>query len=98
MTYLIIILILLIIALILMELGKIGKVVVYRSERQKQKQENKNKILELFKDKKKITNNDVEELLNVSDATAERYLNELEKEGRAKQIGKTGKSVYYELA
>ena len=51
--------------------------------------------MELFENKEKITNNDVEKHLNTSDATAERYLNELEKEGKIKQIGKTGKSVYY---
>ncbi len=44
----------------------------------------------------KIANDDVEKLLEVSDATAERYLNELEKEGLIKQVGKTGHSVYYE--
>lgn len=42
-----------------------------------------------------ITNNDVEALLGVSDATAERYLNELEKQGRIAQIGKTGRTVSY---
>ncbi|MFH1909864.1 MAG: hypothetical protein ABIJ72_01595 [bacterium] len=44
----------------------------------------------------KIANDDVEKLLEVSDATAERYLNELEKEGLIKQVGKTGHSVYYD--
>ena len=44
----------------------------------------------------KITNNQVEDLLKVSDATTERYLDELEKEGFIKQVGKEGQSVYYE--
>ena len=44
----------------------------------------------------KITNNEVEKLLDVSDATAERYLDEFEKEGKLKQIGKTGVSTYYQ--
>lgn len=43
----------------------------------------------------KVTNDDVEKLLHVSDATATRYLSELEKEGKIKQIGKTGRSVAY---
>ena len=57
--------------------------------------ENKQKILDFLVDNKKITNNNAEKLLNVSNNTAERYLDELEKEGKLKQIGITGKSVYY---
>ena len=45
--------------------------------------------------KNKITNNEVEKLLHVSDATATRYLETLEKEGKIKQVGKTGKGVSY---
>ena len=44
----------------------------------------------------KITNDEVQKLLNVSDATAERYLNELEKQGKISQIGGTGYQVYYQ--
>ena len=54
-----------------------------------------NKILELLNQKTKITNNDVEKLLEVSDATATRYLDELEKSGKIKQIQSTGRGVYY---
>jgi|GEM_PF-461480 len=43
----------------------------------------------------KITNDDVQNLLKVSDATAERYLQELEQKGLLKQEGEIGKSVYY---
>ena len=46
-------------------------------------------------EKGKITNDEVEKLLRVSDATATRYLDALEKEGRVRQEGKTGKSVVY---
>lgn len=46
---------------------------------------------------KKVTNNDVEKLLGVSDATATRYLSKLEGEGKIRQIGTTGQSVYYVL-
>jgi len=45
----------------------------------------------------RITNNDVEKLLGVSDATATRYLDKLEKEGKIWQEGKTGRFVYYTL-
>lgn len=43
-----------------------------------------------------ITNNSVEKLLGVSDATATRYLDDLEKEGLIKQQGETGKYTYYQ--
>lgn len=68
------------------EIGKRGEIV----------NENKQKVLELFNTKTGIANNDVEKLLGVSDATAERYLNELEKDGVIKQVGATGRNVYYE--
>lgn len=43
-----------------------------------------------------ITNDKVEKLLHVSDATATRYLAELEKEGKIIQVGKTGHAVKYQ--
>ena len=43
-----------------------------------------------------ITNDEVEKLLHVSDATATRYLQALEKENKIKQTGVTGKAVFYE--
>jgi predicted HTH transcriptional regulator len=54
-------------------------------------------IVNVVKDRGVITNNDVEKLLDVSDATAERYLDELEKDGKLVQEGKTGRSVSYRL-
>lgn len=42
-----------------------------------------------------VSNNEVQKLLRVSDATATRYLDMLEKEGRLRQEGKTGKHVVY---
>ena len=49
----------------------------------------------LFLKKSKITNDEIEKFLHVSDATATRYLSQLEKEGKIKQNGKTGKRVFY---
>jgi predicted HTH transcriptional regulator len=49
----------------------------------------------MFAKQTKISNDEVEKFLHVSDATAERYLNILEKENKIKQIGKTGKAVSY---
>lgn len=53
------------------------------------------KIMSLFEKKKHITNDEVEKLLHVSDATATRYLSHLERQGKIKQTGKTGKGVTY---
>jgi len=59
------------------------------------KQQHKQKILKLLEKKGKIVNDDVEKLLGVSDKTAQRYFNELQSEGKIKQIGETGKGVHY---
>jgi len=53
------------------------------------------KIMTLFAKQTKITNDEVEKFLHVSDATATRYLSQLEKEGKIKQSGKIGKGVSY---
>ena len=53
-------------------------------------------IMSLFAKRTNITNNQVADFLHVSDATATRYLEQLEKEGKIKQVGKTGKGVKYE--
>jgi len=58
----------------------------------------KNRILDFVEEVGEITNDDVEDLILVSDATARRYLNELEREGKLKQIGQTGRGVHYTLA
>lgn len=53
------------------------------------------KIMELLNKEDKISNSDVTLLLRVSDATATRYLNILQDEGKITQTGKTGHSVFY---
>ncbi|MDD4989357.1 MAG: hypothetical protein PHV42_02930 [Candidatus Pacebacteria bacterium] len=53
------------------------------------------RIMTLFAKRTKITNDEVEKLLHVSDATATRYLSTLEREGKITQSGKTGHSVFY---
>lgn len=62
---------------------------------QGRKRKKLDKILEAVTKHGSITNDQVEKLLHVSDATATRYLTRLEKEGKLKQEGKTGKSVKY---
>lgn len=44
----------------------------------------------------RVRNDDVQALLSVSDATATRYLTELEEEKLIKQVGDFGKYVWYE--
>lgn len=58
---------------------------------------NKQKILKFVQTSGKIKNDDVEKLVGVSNATAERYLDELEKEGKLTQHGTIGQSVFYTL-
>jgi hypothetical protein len=53
------------------------------------------KIMSMFEIKFNITNDEVEKLLHVSDATATRYLTILKQENKIKQEGKTGKAVFY---
>ena len=48
--------------------------------------------------KQGIICSDVEKLLGVSNGTANRYLNALEDEGKVKQVGERGSSVYYTLS
>jgi len=76
---------------------KTQKRLIGASESQiKIKEEGKQKILEGIDMQKSINNDSVQNLLGVSDATATRYLDELEKEGKIRQIGKIGKGVFYE--
>ena len=62
-----------------------------------QKTQNKQKILAFVQEHEKIHNNDVEKLAGVSNATAERYLDELEKDGELTQHGTIGQNVFYTL-
>jgi len=66
-----------------------------RNAIQFRKRKKLDKIMALFLQHSKITNDEVEKFLHVSDATATRYLSQLEKEGKIKQSGKTGKGVSY---
>jgi predicted HTH transcriptional regulator len=67
------------------------------SKQAEEKVENKEEILNFLRENEKVANNDIEKLLGVSDATATRYLDELEKEQKVRQIGTVGHAVYYVL-
>lgn len=60
----------------------------------KTKKARMNKLMEEIKKRERITNDEVQELLGVSDATATRYLNELEEKDEMVQKGE-GRGVYY---
>ena len=51
--------------------------------------------MEILSKKENIASDEVEKLLHVSDAIATRYLSALEKEGKIRQVGKTGMAVVY---
>jgi len=69
--------------------------VMARNTMQFRKRKKLDRVMSLFLEKSKITNDEVEKFLHVSDATATRYLSQLEKEGRIKQNGRTGAGVSY---
>lgn len=52
------------------------------------------KIIKLASEKKSITNDQVQKLLYVSDATASRYLLQLVKEGKLRKVGPDGRARY----
>lgn len=93
--------------LILISVGIVGALLGYYLARDRKcsslRRQNKNKkkrkkeILYFLMRNGKVRNNDVEKMLGVSDSTAEKYLNELEKEGKILQNGKTGRNVFYTL-
>ena len=66
------------------------------SRQQREKRAGKDAIYGLLETNHPLTNNDVEAMLDISDATATRYFDELEKEGKVRQVGKTGRYVNYE--
>ncbi|MEK7093991.1 MAG: DUF977 family protein [Patescibacteria group bacterium] len=63
--------------------------------RHEHKEDSKHKILAVIQERHRITNNEVEGLLGVSDATATRYLEELCKEEKLTREGVHGKGVFY---
>lgn len=67
----------------------------HNEEMQARKKEAEDKIMALFVSREKIDNGDVQELLKISQSSATRYLDDLEAEGKIRQVGKTGKYVFY---
>ncbi len=53
------------------------------------------RVMALFDGRTEVFNDQVQTALGVSDATATRYLDELEKEGKIVQVGSAGRGVIY---
>lgn len=70
----------------------------FSTDAERKKNENLGKIREFLSTQAdgRLDNKQVRELLGVSDATACRYLDELERENLIAQIGSDGPNVYYE--
>ena len=67
------------------------------SKQTEEKEHNKQAIMGLMESgNQPLTNEHIRQMLDISEATATRYLDELEKEGKVKQVGKTGAHVFYE--
>lgn len=66
-------------------------------ERAAAKQAAIEQVFREIQQKGSITNDGIQVLLGVSDATAERYLQALETAGRITQEGETGKGVAYKI-
>ena len=68
---------------------------LFNDEQQKRKQKHLEQVLEYLDAHETITNSKVEKVCGVSIATAGRYLEELETDGKIAQIGRRGKYVNY---
>ncbi len=67
-------------------------------ERTSQKERRKAKALELLAKHEEMGNEDIRKALGVSARSVVNYMNELEDEGRAEQIGEAGHAVVYRLS
>jgi predicted HTH transcriptional regulator len=64
-------------------------------DRSRHKLANKQKILNYINNKGRASNAELRELIGVTDRTIVRYMDELERDGKIRQIGGTGRGVVY---
>lgn len=69
----------------------------FNDKRQTKVEKRKKEILEKVKKEEEIQTKEVMEMFRVSRATAFRYLEDLEKEGKISQAGKAGRKVRYRI-
>jgi predicted HTH transcriptional regulator len=67
------------------------------TEQIEEKEKHLEKLRALFHTRGELANDDVQAELGVADATARRYLEELQSEGFIEQIGETGRNVLYRV-
>lgn len=73
------------------------KICNFALEQSIHKQKNKRAILDLLQKETELSNEQIRKSLRVSDRSVVRYMDELEKEGKVKQIGNIGRGVSYKL-
>lgn len=66
----------------------------YKDVQEDKKEHYKNTIMEILNKSGKITHREIQTQLEISEASADRYLQELEKEGKIKQEGE-GRGTHY---
>jgi predicted HTH transcriptional regulator len=80
------------------EIEKIGDgLTEYYNRLRERKEKIKTEIIEIIKEKSKISRSEIIEKMKISTTSAVRYFDELEQENKIKQIGKTGKNTHYTL-
>ncbi|MFH1968510.1 MAG: winged helix-turn-helix domain-containing protein [bacterium] len=78
------------------EYAELGKgLAEYKQKLEEKKELAKEKILKLLEAKERVTHQEAAKELNASKTSTIRYLDELEADGKIKQVGKTGRSVFY---
>ena len=75
--------------------GFVSGIDEFNRRMQEVKEERKHKIIATFEQKGKTKTNEVADMFDISRATAFRYLEELEKEGKILQVGAYGRNVEY---
>ena len=68
-----------------------------KNEQEVEKEKNLERVRQYIAGKEKVTNAEIQKLLNISNATVARYFNDLEKEGVIRQMGDAGQNVYYDV-
>lgn len=66
----------------------------YKDTQEEKKGSYKNSIMEILSESGKITHREIQTRLEISETSADRYLQELEKEGKIRQKG-SGRETYY---
>lgn len=66
-------------------------------ERTSKKETRKTRVLELLAEQGEMANEDIRKALGVSARSVVNYMNELEAEGKTRQVGETGHAVVYRL-